>query len=174
MSQQTPQSTENKIVLWIFEAPVRAAAPGIEAILTLTEDQKKRIGEVYLECYGTNEANLAFAVLRSKQSTLAQRESAAAILRNVQENFRSKAREIFTEEQRALIDKVYDAYNEVYKAAQAEMITKVKAAFSERLDKILTPEQKSAMKKAEAAVKAASEKPAQPQSVEGGNKKEQQ
>jgi len=157
-SAQEPEG--RKIALWIFEARIRSFAPGIDAVITVSDEQKTQLGEIYTEIFGTNAVALANMVLQDSNTSFAQRQVATAAIQQAQAEFRTKSRSVFTEAQRALIDEVYTAFNRVYQAAQEEMVTKVTAGFAGALDQLLSAEQKQAMAKSKAEIEEAMRKAA--------------
>lgn len=168
-AQEQPAQT---ISLYIFEARVRSFSPGIDAVVDLSEEQKTKLGEVYSAIFGTNAALLANLVLQDSNASVVQRQIARATVLQAQAEFRSKSREVFTEEQRALIDKVYEAFSNVYKAAEEAMLQEVKGGLAAQLEGILTPEQKQAMEKRKAEIEsAAAAANTQPEGGDGGGTK---
>jgi len=152
-----------QVPIWLFDAQVRAFAPGIEGIITLKDEQKDRLGKIYSEVFGQNSVALANMVLQDARTSLMQRRAAAATLTQAQETFRTSSREVFTPEQQALIDKVYAAYNEVSKAAQQELVDKVKTQFGAKLDGLLNADQKKAMARKKTDIEEAQKKAAEAQ-----------
>ena len=152
-----------QVPIWLFDAQVRAFAPGIEGIITLKDEQKDRLGKIYSEVFGQNSVALANMVLQDARTSLMQRQAAAATLTQAQELFRAKSREVFTTGQQDLIDKIYVAYNEVAKAAQQELVDKVKAQFGAKLDGLLNADQKKGMEKKKAEIEEAQKKAAEAQ-----------
>jgi len=147
-----------QIVLTIMTPQVNAVAPGIDAAVAVTPEQANALAAAYREVFQSSAITLANMVLQDSNTTMAQRQVAAAALQQAQAQFQARGRAIFTVPQRALVDKVQAAYNKAYEAAQAQMVTAVKTKFSADLDTILTPEQKAAMLKARADIEAANKK----------------
>ena len=155
------QETEGrKIALWIFEARIRSFAPGIDAAITVSDEQKTQLGGIYAEVFETNAVALANMVLQDSNTSFAQRQVATATIQQAQAEFRTRSRSVFTEAQRTLIDEVYAAFNRVYQAAQEEMVTKVTAGFAGELDQLLSAEQKQAVAKSKAEIVEAKRKAA--------------
>lgn len=173
---QPSAKKQGKVSLWIFDARVRAAAPGIDRVIKLDEAQKKKLEKVYNEVFSAQDAQAAAKVLQNKQSTFADRQVARSTLVKARATFLKRCNEeVFTTQQRDEIQKIYKAYNEVVAAVRKEMAKKIVAGFNQKLDGILTPEQKQEMAKGkaayEAALKAALEKRKQQQKekTSGGN-----
>lgn len=158
-----------KVTVFIFEARIRSFAPGIEAAITLSEEQKKQLSVAYNEVFGTNAVRLAKLVLMDEGATVVQRQLASATMAQAEVEFRAKSREIFTEEQRATIDKVYEAFNRVYQTAEQAFVAEVTKSFRAELDNILTEEQKKAVEARRAEIEAARAKAADAAASEGTN-----
>lgn len=150
----TQEDSAPQITLSIFEARVRSFAPGIDAIISLTDEQKKQLAGIYSEVFGTTGVRLADMVLQDSSASVAQRQMATATVLQAQADFRARSRSVFTEEQRQLIDKIYEVFNRVYEAAQEAMVKEVTAGFAGELDRLLTPEQKQAMADSRAEIEA--------------------
>lgn len=157
LAQQAPGKT---VSLFIFESRLRSFAPGLEAVISLNDEQKKKLGGAYDEVFGTSSVRLASSVLQDMNASLGQRRMASATMVQAQAAFRAKSRAIFSDPQRELIDKVYEAFNRIYQQAQEEVVKQITASFSKELEKLLTPEQKAAMAKSKAEIEAAQAKPA--------------
>jgi hypothetical protein len=151
-AQETAQTT---VGLWIFDAQVRSFAPGIDAVISLSEEQKKQLADLYAEVMATNAVLLANMVLQDTRTSFAQRQVATATIQQAQAALRAGSRNVFTEAQRELVDRVYAAFSRVHQAAQQEMVRKVTAGFAEELGEILTAEQKQAMEKRQAELEEA-------------------
>lgn len=147
-----------QVVLTIMTQQVNAVAPGIDAAVALTPEQANALAAAYREVFQSSAVTLANMVLQDGNTTMAQRQMAAATLQQAQALFQARARAVFTVAQRQLVDKVQAAYGKVFDAAQEQMATTVKTKFSAELDTILTPEQKAAMLKARAEIEAANKK----------------
>lgn len=156
------ETTPQQIVLTIMTPQVNALAPGIDAAVAVTPEQANALAAAYREVFQSSAVTLANLVLQDGNTSMAQRQAAAATLQQAQTLFQNGARAVFTPAQRQLVDKVQAAYGKVYDAAQAQMVTAVKTKFSADLDTILTPEQKAAMLKARAEIEAANKKAQQP------------
>jgi hypothetical protein len=153
-------SQKPTVSVFMFEARVRSFAPAIEAIISLSEDQKKQLAQAYDEAFGGPAARLAGSVLQDMNASVAQRQMASTTMLQAQASFRAKSRTIFTDQQRDLVDRVYAAFNRVYAQAQDEMVKLITGGFAKELDTLLTPEQKQAMAKRQAELDAAKPKPA--------------
>jgi hypothetical protein len=151
-AQKGPGTT---VSLSMFEARVRAFAPGVEAIITLSDDQKKKLGGIYDEVFGTPAVRLASSVLEDINASVGQRQMAAATVQQAQAAFRAKSRTVFTGAQRELIDRVYATFSHVSEQAEANYVKEMTGNLAKELDKILTPEQKQAMAKRQAEQAAA-------------------
>jgi len=168
------ETAQRQVHVSMFEAQVRSFAPGIDAIIGLTDDQAKLLAAAYRGAFETSGVNLANMVLRDNNTTLAQRQMATATLQQAQATFRAQGRAIFTEEQRQLIDKVYASFASVQETAQKEMVAKITTGFAKELDGILTPEQKQAMQKAKAQIEEAARKAAEEKAKKEAQPKEEQ
>ena len=153
-------SKATTVSLFIFEARVRSFAPGLEATISLSEEQRTKLGGVYDGVFGTPAVRLANSVLQDMNASIAQRQTATAIVLQAQADFRTQSRAVFTDQQRELIDKVYAAFNRVYEQAQEQLAKEVTGNFGKELEQILTPEQKQAMEKQRAELEAAKSQPA--------------
>jgi hypothetical protein len=154
---------KGKVSLWIFEKQIRAAAPGIDRAIKLNDDQKKKLETVYNEVFAAEAVVAASKVLQDKEGKLAPRQEALNTVGAAQVSFLKRCNdEVFTPEQSAQIKAIYAAYNEVRTAAQRELAQRIVGGFAEKLDGILSPEQKDEVAKGkaefQAAVKAAIEK----------------
>ena len=156
--------------LWIFDAQIRSIVPGIDAALNLSQEQWQKLARAYRLAQGTDAVALANMVLQDREASLVKRQAASAVLKQAQAQFRAASRALFTEEQAKLIDAVYAAYGEVAKAAQQQMVERVKTDFTKRLDGLLSPEQKKAVESARS--KAAEEQESQEKGNAGDTKPE--
>jgi hypothetical protein len=154
------ESKATTVSLFIFEARVRSFAPGLEATISLSEDQRTKLGGIYDGVFGTPAVRLANSVLQDTNASLAQRQTATAIVLQAQADFRTQSRAVFTDPQRELIDRVYAAFNRVYERAQEQLVKEVTGNFGKELEQILTSEQKQAMEKHRAELEAAKSQPA--------------
>ena len=144
-----------QVALRIFDARVSAAVPGIGAVISLTDDQRKQVETIYNEVFAAKEVADAAKVLQNKESSIEDVQTANAAMKKAQETFLERCKGVFTDEQNKLIGRIYKAYNETVQAAYREMLVKVRFGFGARLEEILTPEYKEAVLKARAEATAA-------------------
>lgn len=153
------------VTLRIFDTRVSAAVPGIGAVISLTEEQRKQVEQIYNEVFGAQPVTDAAKVLQNKESSVEEVQTANTALTKARETFLERCQGVFTPEQSELIRRIYKAYNETVQAAYQEMLVKVRFGFAARLEEVLTPEQKAAVVKARtdtaAAHKAEAEKKAE-------------
>ena len=154
------ETGKRQVNLTIMSSEVNAFAPGVDAVVGLTEDQAKQLAAAYREVYETSAVALANMVLQDGNTTFAQRQMASATLQQTQAAFQARARLVFTEAQRQLIDKVQTTFTRVLQSVQKELNEKVTTVFGHELDTMLTAEQKAAMTKARAAIEDARRKAA--------------
>jgi hypothetical protein len=149
-----------QIVLTILTPQINAIAPGIDAAVVVTPEQANALAAAYREVFQSSAVTLANMVLQDANTSMAQRQLAAATIQQAQTLFQGRARAVFTPAQRQLVDKVQAAYTRIFDAAQAQMVTAVKNNFTTELDTLLTAEQKQAMLKARAEIDAAKQRKA--------------
>lgn len=157
---QSQQPQGKTIPIFIFDARIRSFAPGIEALISLSDEQKKMLATAYSEAFGTPAVRLANSILQDSSVSVAQRQLATTTVLQAQGIFRTKSRAIFTAKQCELIDQVYDAFGRIFKKAQDDVSMQIKDDFNRDLGKLLTPEQKQAVDNKAAEVAAAQDKPA--------------
>jgi len=152
--EQPPGNTQ--IPLWIFDAQVRAAAPGIETIITLTDEQKAKLQVIYDQVFSAPTLQSTQKVLLDQKATPEERQEASSVIQTARNWFAKRCNaEVFTPEQLELIRKVYAAYAQVQAEVRREVAAMITRGLAGRLDDILSPEQKAAMAKARADLKAA-------------------
>jgi len=156
---QTPP--QRQIVLTIMTPQVNNFAPGVDATVSLTQEQANQVAAAYRETFESAGAVLANMVLQDSSSSAEQRRVASITLQQAQAAFQARARAAFTDPQRELIDKVQAAFTKVLEALQADFNARVKANFAAELDQILTPAQKQAMMKARKVIEENQAKAAQ-------------
>lgn len=162
------QPQQRQVVLTIMSPQVNNFAPGIDASVALSQEQANQVAAAYRETFESAAAVLANMVLQDATSSAEQRRVASITLQQTQLAFQARARAVFTDSQRALIDKVQEAFNKVYENVIADMNARVKAAFAVELEKILTPEQKQAMLKARRTIEENQRKAQEQQKPAGG------
>ncbi len=160
-AQQQP--APRQVVLTIMAPQVNNFAPGIDAAVSLTQEQANQVAAAYRETLESAAALLAQMVLQDSSTSPEQRRVATITLQQAQLAFQARARAVFTDQQRELIDKVQAAFTRVTEAVQADMNARIKANFAAELERILTPEQKQAMMKARRAIEEAQAKQQQQQ-----------
>lgn len=157
------QPQPQQIVLTIMTPQVNNLAPGIDAAVAVTPEQANALAAVYREVFQSSAVTLANMVLQDGNTTMAQRQMAAATLQQAQGLFQARARAVFTGPQRTLVDKVQAAYDKAFQDAQAQLQAALKSKFTAELETILNAEQKAAMLKARAEIEAANKKAAEQQ-----------
>lgn len=167
-TQQPAQPQQRQVVLTIMSPQVNNFAPGIDASVALSQEQANQVAAAYRETFESAAAVLANMVLQDATSSPEQRRVASITLQQTQLAFQARARAVFTDAQRALIDKVQEAFNKVYESVTADMNARVKAAFAAELERILTPEQKQAMLKARRTIEENQRKAQEQQKPAGG------
>jgi Spy/CpxP family protein refolding chaperone len=143
--------------------------PGLNGALQLSEEQKAKIASVRDEISNDEAVKAARGISKSDPSvTSEQREQARSTMEAAAARLRKSVDPILTSEQRALIEKINAAYAaaiddveiayaerfasvkalEDRRALQEEKNREVEEYFLEKLNRLLTPEQKDAMKRA--------------------------
>jgi DNA-binding MarR family transcriptional regulator len=157
-----PPAAKKKVTLSVFDPAVQTVAPGIEKVITLSEEQRAKLERIYNEVLGSDAVAEAQKVLQNEKSPAAARAEATETLQSAQDWFRKRcAAEVFTPQQNALIKKIYAAYNDVRQEAIKDLAARITEGFSKRLEAILTPEQKAAMEKGRTETPAPAGAPAQ-------------
>lgn len=155
-----PQAPKKKVALSVFDPTVQAMAPGIEKVVTLSEEQRAKLERIYNEVLGSGAVVEAQKVLQNEKSPAATRGEATETLQTAQDWFRKRcAAEVFTSQQNALIKKIYAAYSDVRQEVLKDLAARIAEGFGKRLDTILSPEEKAAMEKGRTEASAPAERP---------------
>jgi len=162
---QPPKKPSGILYIMKPTPAVYAVEPKIEAVLLLTATQRSQIQQAHAELFNT--AELKQLGLKYEDKTLSDKErksalAALALARSkASAKFAKRVDEILTANQKATINNVANAYRDAQKQVgplgpgkskeeQKTHTALFRAAFAQRLQSILTGEQKAALAKANA------------------------
>jgi RNA polymerase sigma factor (sigma-70 family) len=153
--------------------------PGINGALLLTDEQSQKIAAARAETIETEAVKTATMTLKSNpNATNAEKEAAQKVIQEARAKLEEKVAGILTAEQKVLVERINTAAQELQQSVleeyQAEftaakgnaeqteevrkkLLEKLRTDFPQKLNGILSPEQKTAFEKAAAAQKAAEE-----------------
>ena len=151
---QKERGAKKPAAVRLFAWGLYGAEPALDAIVMLTDEQKEKARAAAAEVLHAPALMELRKKAEDKNAAEADRNAAREQLRaeqpKAQAEMKKRTDEILTADQKALVQKMDEAFKATEADLRKEFQEKLKAAFAAKLDSLLTAEQKDALAKAKA------------------------